>query len=219
MRALSCGILLAGLIAGCGGDKNSTGTIVTVSPNPPPVPKSQPDASPAPPEKSEAEHEATDAAEAAADMALEATNAQLERAAKRQDRAAVVKAERRLDRLAARRPGEPSTAADPFVRFVDDVQYKRAPLYVQQTVSEGASHILFVSVFREQFCLKTPRARIAAVDAFFGPADAALHKEGVDDAVVYIVPLLEPSLPERRDALAIGRSDTPTKLTAAGRAC
>lgn len=218
MRALFYGILLAGLISGCGGDKKNTGT-VSIPPNPPPAATSQPEASPAPPERSEARQEAADAEEAAADMDIEAATQQVERAAKRKDRGALVKAERRLDRLAANRPDKPSTAADPFVRFVDDVQYKRGPLYVQQTVSEGASHILFVSVFKEQFCLKTPRARIAAVDAFFGPADAALRKERVDDAVLYIVPLSEPSLPERRDALAIRRSNSPTKLTAAGRGC
>lgn len=120
------------------------------------------------------------------------------------DRAAVRTAERRLDELAAQTERPAADSEDPFLAQVQSFAFKRAPLYVQRIESSLDLHELVVRVNRDAFCLLAEPARLEAVTAVYGPADAALREAGVDDFELILAPL-EDQVSPRADALALGR--------------
>ncbi len=149
--------------------------------------------------------------------AVDRADDELARAAKAHDPAGVAIAERKLDALASQEPAVSSRAADPFERELDEFAFKQSPLFVQQIESTQGSHVLFASVFREHFCLKSAEARLAAVRAVYRPIDARLRRAGVRDFSMLVVPLAETQA-NRSDALATATRGA-VRLTPAGDRC
>ena len=218
LNSMLAAILASAAVAGCGGDAGSPGTTASAS--------AASEASPAPTDSSaddevaKRDEEVGETPEERIEDELEATNERLARAAKQGDRDAVRRAEERLDELSRQRgPREPldELAADPYLRFLDTIEYKRAPLYMQQTSSSREDHILFVGLFAEQFCLRPADVRRGLVKDFYERGHRRLAADGVDDFVVYVVPLTEVA-PEAKQALAVGR-DGAVRLTKRGKRC
>jgi hypothetical protein len=162
---------------------------------------------------------APSASEERVDDSIERTLEQRRRAAAAGDRAAVARAESRLDEWAERRPegdtGPP--VADPFERMLETFEFKTAPLYVETITSTEDSHRLFVSVDKNAFCLKTPAARRRAVEVVYLRADEMLRAQDVRDFDFILVPLTA-TAPTTRLALARGRSGR-VRMIAGPRGC
>jgi hypothetical protein len=143
----------------------------------------------------------------------------MHRAAIRGDRAALAGAERNLERLAETdpTPAERSTAQDPFRRAIDELGFKRAPLFVLQVRTTDGSHRISAGVDRYAFCLTTPAAREAAVRGLYDPLDKRLRADGVTDLRFVVVALTQRE-PTAKQELAIA-SRGAVRLTARGRTC
>lgn len=141
----------------------------------------------------------------------------MRKAARRKDLAGVRRAQREIERAAGAKPSRTSAAREPFEREMEQFPYKRAPLFVQQTTQTQDSHRVFAGVDRATFCLQSRRARLAAVNATYGPIDRRLRAAGVKDFEFVVVPLSQ-TTSTARDALAIGRGGR-ARLTRRGGSC
>jgi hypothetical protein len=132
---------------------------------------------------------------------------------------AVTGTQQRLERLAHTdpAPNAKSSAHDPFERMVDDIAFKRAPLFIQQVTTTARDHRVYVSVDRPTFCLMTPEARRDAVQRAYGPTDRRLRADGVTD-LQYVVVGLSPTGAAFDRALAV-RERGRVRLTGRGRRC
>jgi len=149
-------------------------------------------------------------------------NDDLARAARAKDRAAVGRAQRKLDELARSDPspavdaaGPPST--DQYRNVIDGFAFKQAPLYVQQITTSDSDHDAFVAVIVEQFCLSTIDVRTKAANSVYEQLDARLRKAQITDLAFIVVPVTQ-TAPTRGQALAIGRGGH-LRLTKRGRTC
>lgn len=218
-------VSIALLVAGCGSDDRSPastgvpGTPIARStpPSTAPTPDEQADA-PFADEKAENHQRPTSPADKV-DESIEDTLEQRARAAQDGDRAAVARAQRRLDSLATQRASRPASppAKDLFERVIQTFSFKTAPLYVQQITSADGGHRLFVSVNKQAFCLQRAEARRRAVETVYTPIDKKLRAAGVRDLDFVLVPLSE-TQPEVRRALARGRGGR-VEMTRGRRGC
>lgn len=153
------------------------------------------------------------------DQAVERALGAMHTAALQGDRGAVARQQQELQRLARAdpRPAATSSAEDPFQRMLDDFEFKRAPLFVQQITSSPDRHRIFVGVDRATYCLLAPAARRSAVEDVYGPADRALRAAGVTDLEFVVVPVTG-RVAMFGQAFAVGRAKT-VRLTQRGRAC
>ncbi len=161
------------------------------------------------------DQEAVDRRDREVERALTAMRA----AALRNDRAAVERQQQELERLARSDPEAKakSSARDPFERVLDDFEFKRAPLFVQQIMSSPGNHRVFVGVDRPTYCLLAPEARRSVVEQVYGPAERKLRAAGVTDLEFVVVPVTG-RVATFKQALAVGRMGT-VRLTQRGRAC
>ena len=135
-------------------------------------------------------------------------------------RDAVARQEETLDRLARQQAATEQDAAPakhPFGRELDRFPIKRRPLFAQQISSGAGSHVLFVSVFKAHFCLKSAAEREQAVRATYQPIARRLREQNVDDLELLVVPVSS-SGPRRSEALARAEGQTDS-LTSRGRSC
>lgn len=153
------------------------------------------------------------------DEAIEGALAAMRAAALRGDRGAVTRHQEELERLADSDPqaGARSSSADPFERMLDEFEFKRAPLFVQQITSSPDSHRVYLGVGRPTYCLLAPDARRAVVEEVYSPADEALRAAGVTDLEFVVVPMTERAA-RLEQALATGRRGV-VRLPQRGRAC
>src|SRR5215212_806813 len=154
LRALFSVVLLAALLTGCGSGQNSA--------------------------RGRGESAKSQSVEAV-EARVEAANQRVLQAARSRDRPALAQAERSLTALRKREdavegaPDQPST--DPFERELDRFEFKQAPLFVQQITSSENDRVLYTSVFRPQFCLKTPAERLDVVRQVYLPVNARLRRQ------------------------------------------
>lgn len=153
------------------------------------------------------------------DEAVEGALAAMRAAALRGDRGAVARHQQELARLA---DGDPqaaarSSAADPFERMLDEFEFKRAPLFVQQITSSPDSRRVYLGVDRPTYCLLAHEARRAVVDDVYGPAERTLRAAGVTDLEFVVVPMTGRAA-RFAQALAVARRGV-VRLTQRGRAC
>lgn len=153
------------------------------------------------------------------DLAVEQALAEMQAAARRGDRATVAGQQRELERLARGAPKSTTTssARDPFLRLLDDFEFKRAPLFAQQITSSPDRHRLYVGVDGPTYCLLALDTRRSVVEQVYGPAHRRLRAAGVNDFEFVLVALTERAA-RLEPALAIGR-DGAVRLTQRGRAC
>jgi len=112
----------------------------------------------------------------APDEALEKVSEQLLRATKAGRRGDVARQGAKLAELTRGRtttegPAEPTSRA-PYERELDRIRIGQAPLVVQQITSSGDDHVLFVSVLKSHFCLKSGGERRQAVRESYEPPRA-----------------------------------------------
>ncbi len=153
------------------------------------------------------------------DEAIEGALAAMRAAALRGDRGAVTRHQEELERLADSDPqaGARSSAADPFERMLDEFEFKRAPLFVQQMTSSADSHRVYLGVDRPTYCLLAPDARRAVVEEVYSPAERTLRAAGVTD-LEFVVVAMTGRAARLEQALAVGRRGV-VRLTQRGRAC
>lgn len=77
--------------------------------------------------------------------------------------------------------------------------------------------MLFVSVFKAHFCLKSATERRRAVRETYWPIARRLRQEKVDDFELLVVPLGQ-TAPRRSESLASARAGT-VSLTSHGESC
>ena len=101
--------------------------------------------------------------------------------------------------------------------MLDEFEFKRAPLFVQQITSSPESHRVYLAVDRAAYCLLDRDTRRAVVDEVYGPEDRTLRAAGVTD-LEFVVVALTGRAARFAQALAIGR-DGVVRLTQRGRTC
>lgn len=153
------------------------------------------------------------------DRAVERALAAMRAAALQGDRTAVVRQQQQLERLARTDPRSATTssARDPFQRLLDDFEFKRAPLFVQQITSSPGSHRVYVGVDRATYCLLAQDARQSVVEEVYGPAEREQRVAGVTDLEFVVVPVTG-RVATFEQALAVGRRGS-VRLTQGGRTC
>jgi hypothetical protein len=166
-------------------------------------------------EEARREHEAE-----APDEALDKVNEQLLRSAKAGRRGDVARQEARITELARRQAAaegaaEP-TSKDPYERELDRFPINQPPLVAQQITSSD-DHVLFVSVYKSHFCLKSPRERRQAVRETYEPIARSLRREKIRDFELLVVPVGQ-NAPRRSQALARASGRT-VSLTSRGQRC
>ena len=147
-------------------------------------------------------------------------NKALLRAAKAGRRDAVARQEATLDRLARRQAAsqqDDPASQGPYGRELDRFPIKQRPLFAQQISSGPDDHVLFVSVFKAHFCLKSTTERRQAVRETYQPLARRLRERKIDDFELLVVPLAS-NAPRRAQALARVGGSTMS-LTARGQSC
>jgi len=156
----------------------------------------------------------------APEKAVDDANDALLRAAKAGRRGAVARQEATLDRLARRQAAskqDDPISKHPYWREVDRFPIKEGPLFAQQIGTYGDGHLLFVSIFRAHFCLKSERERREAVRKTYEPIARRLHRRKIEDFELFVVPLGQ-TAPRRSAALARA-TDGTVVLTGRGQSC
>lgn len=140
------------------------------------------------------------------DLAVDSALSTMHNAAVKGDRGGVAAAQRELEQLAQTdpTPAGTSTDTDPFRRVIDEIAFKRAPLFIQQIATSDGSHRVYAGVDRGAFCLLTPASRRAAVADVYLPIERRMRARRITDWQLVVVRLTS-TAPTATDALAIGR--------------
>lgn len=104
----------------------------------------------------------------------------------------------------------------PFDKLVDRLPIRRAPLYVEQTITTEGSHTVYTAVAKRRFiCSMSARQRLAAVKAYYRDARDVFRSGGVKDFVQVVTPQSDRA--DNLPALAVAKAGS-VSLTPRGRA-